>query len=184
MIRLLPQLRRSSEGDVPVRGRFHVPRWKRLLLLTALLMMGVPLAASVIGEGGLREPGAGALPVGARAMLEGAPPGRVADRQAPWGSAAFRLGLSFLAGFVVAYVMRAVLGMTVRAAIAVLVVILVLQYVGVTLVSADMLGEYYDRVSAWLGLHMDGVKQAMQTHLPSSGAAVAGWLVGLGSGRR
>jgi len=171
----------QREDEVVLRSRFYLPRWKRLLILAALLFVVVPIAVSMYrgrGDAGRTDPSL--APTGARALLGGdAPVATSAEAAGPWGTTAFRLGISFLAGFVVAYVMRAVLRLAISTALIALVVVVALQYLGVTLISFSNLGAYLGQVPDWLALHVDDVKQAMRTHLPSSVAALAGWLVGL-----
>jgi uncharacterized membrane protein (Fun14 family) len=175
--------RKSAVGDVVLPSRFHIPPWKRLLLLGAILMMAVPLGHAWLENKSRDQLLNAASRPALKSLFQQAPSEGEVAHASPWGSSAFRLGLSFFAGFIVAYVMRAVLGLTARAAFLALLVILACQYLGVTLVSNQALGQYYSRASSWLGLHLGGVRQTLQTHLPSSASVMIGWLVGFGRKR-
>lgn len=90
----------------------------------------------------------------------------------------FRAGGSFLIGFVVAFVVRRVLHLAAWMAVAAFAGVVVLQYVGVSVIDTSQLGDYGKRAVQWLGLEMKDFQQFLTRQLPSTVAAALGFAVG------
>jgi uncharacterized membrane protein (Fun14 family) len=189
-----------------------MPKWKKLLLLLAVVLTLAGLALR--GYAHLRpgEPtaqqadGAPALaPVGqangagqARSFLPGAPTAEPAGAgQAPaaggaepgpvpaaaplevWSPVMVRLGFGFIAGFCIAYLLRAFVRVAALALGLAVLLVLGLQYAGLVQVDWAAIDGHYQASAQWLTGQFAGFRQFVTGQLPSAATGAAGLAIGL-----
>jgi len=126
--------------------------------------------------------------VGMTGFMPGEDPefeGEVVEEEGPMGAispAIFRLGLSFVIGFAVAYALRTFVKISLVAIAVSALGLFGLQYAGLIDVNWEAMGGHYDSVKDYVASQTSSFKDFMTGHLPSAGSAAAGLVVGFRKG--
>ncbi|HLQ36431.1 MAG TPA: FUN14 domain-containing protein [Planctomycetota bacterium] len=163
-----------------------MPRWKQLLLASAVLCLaggGVMWLLPGGGGGssgtGPTEHGTGALP---STLLPGEhpPPGQPSAAQGePAAQGVFRLGFSFLTGFCVGSFVRAMLKLVALVLGALLLLLLLLGYAGLIEVHWQAIDTLWQRFWSNVGAEWGDFQRFMTGSLPAAGLAALGLFAGL-----
>ena len=174
----------------------RLPGWKKVLLAGSVALMAAGLglqgysyargpesrvsAPSGAERKGLVQP-KGFLPGTSPAAADG--PGQ-GDAESPddgardWYPAMFRWGFSFFVGFCIAYALRTFLKLTVVVIGLLLAVLFGLQHAGIIQVDWSAMNSYYGTIGNWLAEQTSSFHRFVTGHLPSSGTATLGLVVG------
>jgi uncharacterized membrane protein (Fun14 family) len=95
-----------------------------------------------------------------------------------WSPAVTRLGFSFVAGFAIAYALRAFLKFALIGLGVVLLALIGLQSAGAIDVDWAAIAGRWDAVADWLARQVASLGQFVQGYLPSAASAVAGLAIG------
>ncbi len=181
-----------AEGQAK-RAR-RLPGWKKVLVAgsVALMAAGLGLQGYSYARGPEAQPPApggterkglvqpkGFLPGTSHAVADGQGDAESPDDGArDWYPAMFRWGFSFFVGFCIAYALRTFLKLTVVVIGLLLAVLFGLQHAGIIQVDWSAMNSYYGPIGNWLAEQTSSFHRFVTGHLPSSGTAALGLVVG------
>ena len=161
------------------------PRWKKVTLGVAAVIVAVAGVVSVATTGSLGSDGGAAGGSGgsmtglSSSLTDRSASGGTAAAEEPASKGIFRVGFSFLAGFCIGAFLRATLKV---AAIAIgfwLLATMALSYYDLLAVDWNAIGSLWDRFSANVQREWGSFQSFVTGSLPAAGLAVAGLALGL-----
>ena len=142
------------------------------MLLIAVALMAVGVIVPLLSRPSPSAHGVAALS-GSVSPADAGPGGVV------WSPAAFKVGFSFVVGFVIAYALRWFLRTALLAAGFMALLLFGLQYAGLVEVKWGAMGERYEAGSGWVSRQTASFAAFVGGALPSAGAAGLGMFAGM-----
>lgn len=165
----------AGQTAPPRRG----PGWAVVLLLLAagaLMIAGIAFPKLGWLDSPVVQPGAGQGV--APATLAGDQP---AEPPAPldrWGPTLFRLGFSFVVGFIAGFFLRTLMGVTLIALVVAAAALYGLEYAGLVDVHWTAFESKYDSVAAWAAGQFSSLRAFVTGAVPSVTLAAVGLFLG------
>jgi uncharacterized membrane protein (Fun14 family) len=177
----------SNKSKSIVKHVRTMPRWQKSLLTLATILLAAGLAGQAMA---LAKPkpqtatSSSGPPANARGIVTTEKPAdqSAAPAEKAWyeklSPHATRIGLTFLVGFIVGWAFRAFLKMMLMISVLAAAIFAGLSYFNVMNVDMSKAEQKYESSKAWLTDQAWRLKDAVQSHLPSSGASALGLFVG------
>jgi len=176
-----------STATAPVSLAKHVitmPLWQKIFLAIAGIAAAGGMSGQAIGYFTHKsEPAASVQPAGARGVIsQQDQPTQQAQEEKPFyeklSPRATRIGLSFIAAFIIGWAFRAFLKMMTMITVVIGGLLFGLSYFKVMNVDFSKVEKQYNTSKEWVTDQAWKCKDVVASHLPSSGATIVGLFAG------
>ncbi len=166
----------QDEAAIEEASPRHLATWQWMSLCVAGAVTLLGLGLMFFGAG--PEPANGQQVEAIGLMPGEAPSEEVVEEVDSVSPAVFRLGVSFVIGFAVAYALRTFVKISLVAFGVFALGLWGLHELGVITINTDAMTGHYDSARDYVSTQFGSLKSFLTGHLPSAGSALAGMAIG------
>lgn len=153
---------------------FNMHRWQKMFLSISLLLFGTGSAGQITGLLARHATPAAATSVDSQNPPPESSPS-LTERLAPWAT---RVGASFIGGFLLGFALRVFVRVTATLLVVAASIMMLLSYFNVMNLDLTAARTKYETSIHWAQDQAYRLKEAAQSHLPSSGSGTIGAFAG------